>query len=221
MREQPRYLMNAQVLFSRELVLREALLDRRSIVRSGRHGSGWVINSLRPEGSLLGIQHSRDPSLWIIQMDAHDWGRVRIRNGYERPRLVVDPAPTISGNLADCLEDDAGTVRPNVRTLHINYAAKRYVGNGRYKDVLGRSGRSCDSQARRTSRKKAGKQDGKRIWALQRRYEPKEYPDCPGLARNMGAGRSGPCSHISHRHGTHYHRIAQSLGESSATRRLD
>jgi hypothetical protein len=50
-----------------------------------------------------------------------------------------------------------------VRTLHINYAAKRYVGNGRYKDVLGRSGRSCDSQARRTSRKKAGKQDGKRI----------------------------------------------------------
>jgi hypothetical protein len=220
MREQPRYLMNAQVLFSRELVLREALLDRRSIVRSGRHGSGWAINSLRPEGSLLGIQNSRDPSLWVIQMDAHDWGVFGSETGtntldswWIRPRLSRAISRIV---LKMTMELSGRTCERSTLTTPLNGT----LGMGVTKISWAAAAGVAIATARRTNQEKAGKQDGKRIRAHQRRSEPKEYPDCPGLARNMGTHTSGLCSHISYRHRTHKHRIVQSLGESSATRKL-
>src|ERR1700759_1620757 len=108
-------LANAQVFFFREIVLRKSLLDRRSVVRSGRHRGWRIIHSLRPEDSLLRNENRGNPRLRVIQMDAYHRRRLRIRGWDQHPHFVMDPASAVPSNLSNGVVTDDRTVTKNVR----------------------------------------------------------------------------------------------------------
>jgi len=96
-------------------------------------------------------------------MGAYNFGRLRARNAYEFPRLGVDAAPTVPGNIADCLEVHDRAIRLNDPGLNLDDAAERAFGTGVTKMSWAEAPKATVRLARRTHEGAASKRNRERI----------------------------------------------------------
>src|SRR5579871_4414483 len=103
MRGRAAKILDAQVLFGRELVLLKRVAGRRCVERARRNSCGWPIDRHRPESFVQRVQRRGHSSLRVVKADARNfWDLIGLCRD-EYPHFVVDSAVTVAPDLAEGL----------------------------------------------------------------------------------------------------------------------
>jgi hypothetical protein len=127
-------LVDAQIFFFDELVLWKVGAGGRS-EKSGRHSCRRTVHCAGQEGAARDIKAGGNPGLRVVEEDAKEFGCGSVSNRHEHAPLVVDAAPAVAADLADCLEVGDAAVWCHNYALYTDDRAERRVRNGRYEDV--------------------------------------------------------------------------------------